>query len=425
MKTWIARLLLLVGCVSSFSLASPVEAAGDLLFGGQTHAYTVLFRGNGEAIVYGKIAVPNTTSEALTDFDITLTGSQDAEDFIAYQQILPQVCATSTRSGIPCASFKDADYTSKSYSSPKDGSYYPLTMDALDGGSYRLHFSVPIEVGKTNGIVFAYRSSAYTSNWLGATHFAFTTPSTNGTIAKTSVAVSVDGDLVLKGGSASSKVTYVSDASQGFGLSDVAATTGLSESTARTIAAIGTGSVQKSASYLQAGEYLTVQGLYAESWLRAYSSNLLLLILLAGGIVGGSIYIPRWMRARREVQVSSHQTPVAPRKYFSLPEPVLGLLGAAGLVAWTVFLTTTLEELVRNWVRSDVAEIVMVILAVMIYLLIIVIPVLFAGTQRGIKSAVRVFAWEIGWLLIGLVLYTVLPGFLGLEGARRSSSYDF
>ena len=56
-----------VALLTMIGVANPVLAGDDLLFG-QSHYYTVVFRGNGEAITYAKIAFTNPDEKPLTDF---------------------------------------------------------------------------------------------------------------------------------------------------------------------------------------------------------------------------------------------------------------------------------------------------------------------------------------------------------------------
>ncbi|MEO0075854.1 MAG: hypothetical protein ABIK31_07140 [candidate division WOR-3 bacterium] len=49
------------------SFISIASTQGELFFG-QNHSYTVIFRGNGEAIVYAKIAITNPDEKQLTEF---------------------------------------------------------------------------------------------------------------------------------------------------------------------------------------------------------------------------------------------------------------------------------------------------------------------------------------------------------------------
>jgi len=83
------------------------------LFNGQDHTYKVIFRGNGDAVVYAKIAMTNTENTDLQTFIFEIP-SVDVSDLSIFQQFLPsQVCAAfsdladGTRK---CLRYKSLDY---------------------------------------------------------------------------------------------------------------------------------------------------------------------------------------------------------------------------------------------------------------------------------------------------------------------------
>jgi len=59
-------------------LAPAAGAQSDLLFG-QNHYYSVVFRGNGEAVVYAKMIIPNPGDTPLADLSFQVPGAIPTE----------------------------------------------------------------------------------------------------------------------------------------------------------------------------------------------------------------------------------------------------------------------------------------------------------------------------------------------------------
>lgn len=243
-------LLLIVSCAL---LSSPALAASDLLFGAQEHRYSVVMRGNGEAIVYGKLTVPNTGHEQLKELRLTL-GVSDAQDFVAYQEVA-EVCDPTDD---PQCLYADPDHPG--YSRRKSYHFEKMTVEQVSYG--------------TTTIIFAYRSMSYTHDRPGYFSFDFMTPTVDNRISSMTVSVSTDSDLYLKGGD--TEIDY--DAS----LADTAAL-GMTEESLTVVAkSIGRGSFTEHASNMQAGESLTVSGMYSEhKWITNLSTILLTILAVA------------------------------------------------------------------------------------------------------------------------------------------------
>lgn len=71
-------------------LVQQTQAAENLFFA-QKHAYRVTFRGNGDAFVYARLIVHNSTAQPLHTFSFQLPRVAP-EEITGYQQKLPKEC---------------------------------------------------------------------------------------------------------------------------------------------------------------------------------------------------------------------------------------------------------------------------------------------------------------------------------------------
>src|SRR3989344_5901344 len=93
--------------------AGMASAQNELLFG-QNHFYTVIFRGNGEAITYAKIAVTNPDEKPLTEFSFEIPQVSPTE-IVIYQMKLPQECIRYDYRdpAKPCLEYRGPDYAQR------------------------------------------------------------------------------------------------------------------------------------------------------------------------------------------------------------------------------------------------------------------------------------------------------------------------
>lgn len=117
MNKFFAKIILFV-LISVFVLvdfAGIASAQNELLFG-QNHFYTVIFRGNGEAITYAKIAITNSDEKPLAEFSFEMPKVSPSE-IVMYQMKLPQECVRYNYDdpARPCLEYRDPDYAKEYY----------------------------------------------------------------------------------------------------------------------------------------------------------------------------------------------------------------------------------------------------------------------------------------------------------------------
>jgi hypothetical protein len=74
---------LFISIIFLTSYVKPAKAQSGLFFG-QDHKYSVIFRGNGEAVVYARIALTNGDEDILRDISFEIPGV-DPSEMVIYQ----------------------------------------------------------------------------------------------------------------------------------------------------------------------------------------------------------------------------------------------------------------------------------------------------------------------------------------------------
>ena len=182
----------LVGLSLFATFGAPFTRAADLILGGQKHEYKVILRGDGRAIVLGKLTIPNTGSESLDTVNIGLSVG-DADQITAYQVVVSQTCSSwsNTGSGVTVDDLSlDNSGTGRSYIqgrqctkfkdiSDKDLTNAPYSKIEVKEDSenlYALELPTAIAPGMSAVVLFAYTSKEYTNSFLGLISYKFVTP---------------------------------------------------------------------------------------------------------------------------------------------------------------------------------------------------------------------------------------------------------
>jgi len=419
MNKFFAKIISLVS-LSVFVLvgfAGMASAQNELLFG-QNHFYTVIFRGNGEAITYAKIAITNSEEKPLTEFSFEMPKVSPSE-IVMYQMKLPQECVNYNYNdpARPCLQYRDPDYAQQyyyyGYSNGK--AEYQKIQYTKSGNLYRFTLPTPVEPYKSTAIIVAYAAKGYVNESLGLYKFNFETLKVPSRIQEIRVAIDVDSDLLLKG-----KRSSVNYNTTGLGVSELAAPQSVSSRDLdKVVGSIGSyGPLVKEAKNLAPNESFIVKGEYATNWFRLYFSSILLTILIIVAIFAGVYFLARFLKRRggqgeqfgsgANQQVPS-QTPQSSISIFNLTNASMSLLSVVLVVGLTYLLRFLLEsDLLRSMNIDPVFGIVGFITIILLYVLVIFGPAIIIAIKHGWKSLVSILIAEFLWFVIFLVLYLVL-----------------
>lgn len=408
----VSILLLVLG-----GFSSRASAQNELMFG-QTHFYTVVFRGNGEAITYAKLAITNSDDAPMTDFSFDIPNVSPTEMTI-YQMTLPQECTAPNYKdeARPCSAYRDPDYTKRYYPNRYDtGEAEYRKIDFTKSGSrYTLTLPTPVQPYKSTAIIVAYAAQGYTSENLGLYTFNFETIKVASRIQNVTVAVDVDSDLFLKG--KKSSVNYGLSTAR---VSDMGMSQSVSSPTLDNVVnQIGSyAAIIKEAKNLSSNESFTVKGEYAKSWLRLYITSIILSIVVVCAVLYGIYFVTKLLKRRNEgkeqiiavadvVASPSAQTQV---NAFSFTHALAGLVSSSLIVGITAIGTVfdPISILMYAVGREPIAQIVVVIMILLLYVLSIFGPAIFVAIKHGWKSFLSVLVAELAWFIIFIIVYLVL-----------------
>jgi len=382
-------LLVIFGTQASFAQAS------DLILGGQTHEYKVIFRGDGRAIVIGKLIVPNSGAETLSNLEIGLS-VDDASQMSAYQLIVDQSCSKrgGTNEQPTCEKYKDI-----SSSDLKSATYEKISIVESRPQTYTLSFPSPIAPGMSAAVLIAYTSQQYTTNWLGAFSYEFSTPTVQERIESLSVTAQTDSDLALVG--KENTVKYDQNLPETF--SDTAS---LSAESAMTVITSQRGNVvRESATNLFPGESYTVTGKYSEHAWRLSIGKIFIGLIVLITIIGLSIW------KHRATKKSEGTSTIQNVKTSLTAKPAFGGLISAFLIGtWTTIVMYLFGGNMLRYIESDVVKMLVLLVIGMVFILIGIGPAVLVGEKKGWKAGIMTFVATIIWLIIGVFLLGTMDG---------------
>lgn len=397
--------------------AGLASAQNELLFG-QNHFYTVIFRGNGEAITYAKIAVTNSDEKPLTEFSFEMSKVSPTE-IVMYQMKLPQECFryNYSDSARPCLEYRDPDYAQQYYyyGYSNGQAEYQKIQYTKSGNLYRFTLPTSVEPYKSTAIIVAYAAKGYVNESLGLYKFNFETLKVPSRIQEIRVVVDVDSDLLLKG-----KRSSVNYNTTGLGMSELAAPKSISSRDLdKVVGSIGSyGPLIKEAKNLAPNESFIVKGEYAASWFRLYLSSILLVLLIVAAIFAGVYFLAKFLkrRGRQNEQFGSETnqqiSPQAPPRIsmFNLINASAGLLSVILVVGLTYLLQFLGESMPSRFANivDPVFSIVGAITIILLYVLVIFGPAIIVAVKHGWKSLISILIAEFLWFVIFLIIYLVL-----------------
>lgn len=395
-----------------------VSAQTGDLFSGQDHSYSVIFRGNGEAVVYGKIDFTNTGEEPVKKFSLEIPSVKPGE--LMFLQTVDSPDVPFECPGYPaitqrefCPNINYYGYVKPDYSTPE----YKKLKFTTTGTLHEMELAQEITANQKGNIVFAYVASGYAKKSLGVYKFEFETPKVASRIKTMNVTVDVDSDLVLKGKRA--EVNYATS-----GMSNMMADmpTGaradsfVSSEFSQVVSTIGLGGpVTKSAQNLAPNESLTVNGEYAESGLALNGIKIAGLLLAGIIIVIALVFLFRYWKKHTAVAVQSTQTITAPvNETFKLIHPMYTSIGfVSGAVIYgaiylaQIFIRTTL---MYGGYSSGITylPLTIVFFVGITILAVLIIPPVLVGSKYGWRAGISVVVNTFLTLILFLAIYVLL-----------------
>ena len=396
---------------------TPPPNSGTLFFG-QNHSYSVVFRGNGEAIVFGKMIFTNTEESSLKNFTFTIPRVKPTEMVILQQKIKP-VCVQydylkydAATGQYPCLQYQELSKEfSEGYSYPYPGqpAEYQKVKYVENGGVYNLTLPAPIAPEKVGVILFSYAAFGYVNNRSGLFKFVFETPKVLSRINNLQVASDVDSDLFLKG--KKSEVQYNIPSQEVF-RSAAPAGQSLSSPALDTLSSnIGySGPLMKQAKNLAPNESLVVKGEYASNKVRLYVDSIVWTLVVAAAIFFGIRQIRRYALKHRKTRPETNAVPQSDSliSILNFTNASMGFLSAVLVVVLTYILRVLSRADFFRFIEDEFTGILIVIMAGLLYVLVVFGPAILVGSKHGVKAGISVLITEFLWLILLLFLFVLL-----------------
>jgi hypothetical protein len=372
----------------------PADPTTSSFLFGQNHRYSVLFRGNGEAVVTFIDTFANGAENAVNT--VTLQTAKGVYDNLTAYQIIS----------------REPNPTNYWYSQ----STYQKAQITRNGATITVTLPQAVKPQKTGSVILVYRLiGATTKNIVGTYEYAFETLKIDDTIADLQVGVTVDSDLVLRG--TKSQLNYrwedVSLAAKGVEMTAPVANTHMD----MIVGQVGYGSLVKTARQLSPGDSYTVNGSYADSWWRLYAKE----ALIAAIVIIGLVVLKLILLKKLFGYVLSHTasrtqaTPLAQNLTLSL---ATSFLSAFFMVLYTVCLFISQNYLNLTSDYRVMMGILLALVSIGIYSLLLLAPSLVMGVKRGVTWGIVTFAATVGWLIVDTI---IIMGVFMLVGNRGYS----
>ena len=394
------------------------DTSNSLLFG-QKHSYSVVFRGNGEAITYAKLVIPNREEQALSEFSFKIPKVSPSE-MIMYQMKLPKECVRYdyTDPNNPCVEYRDPDYGQDYYyyGSGQTAEYTRIKY-TQSGNIYNLTLPNAVEPSKSTALIISYAAKGYVDNSFGLYKFNFETIKVNSRIQSMRVAVDVDSDLLLKGKQSSVNYNEGAGAIPMAKLGDSSAVS--SRELDRVVSNIGvSGALIKESKSLAPNESFNVRGEYANNWLRLYLNEIIITILVITVIIVLIYLVSKYINFKpKKVSVENDKTQDKTNNivnknsinFFNLTNVLVSLGSVILLIIVSIIIRllnqyNSWQSILYDTTFSSLIAVIMTLL----YAFILLAPAIMVGLKRGWGNALSVIILQFIWFVIILILYLLL-----------------
>lgn len=396
-------------------------------FLGQDHSYTVVFRGNGEAVVSAKIVFTNKGETDLSDINLRIPRIEP-RNLSVYQVIMEKRCIryepreydpiTRTYKPQVCAEYQDPDYYQSYYGAAK----YQKAEFELDIDTLKITLPVAIKSNKSGGFFVYFRALGYAKkNIFGVFNYVFETLKAEDDIRNLGVGISTDSDLVLRG--VKGEIEYRFEEPSFAGLESAGAALAPQKSVAidRFYQQIGQGRITKTASNLAPLESFKVEGSYAKNRLRLYAREILIGVGVLVGVVAVLVLIFRFIYKKlQKVEKETKELEKTGGKITEIGMITLASAGVgfvssfliAGYTIGVIFLGSLLTSFL-SYQYDAIVVLFLVIISFFVYILLLFAPAIYLGVKRGVSWGMATAVATIIWLIIFLTVALFIIFLLG------------
>lgn len=382
-------------------------------FLGENQNYTLVLRGNGEAVVSFKSILYNPDATSLSDIKIHFSSDVQPQDFTVFQVIQQPYCIRYkpyplplAQSQAPTVMQQNSDQNCDQYQDPDyqnlyvgNTSYQKLSAN-YGNNTLTFSLSTPIQQNKYGSYFVYFRSFAYTHKTLfGGYTYAFQTPKFETKVNNLQIGITTDSDLFLKG--TSGKVQYEGVKVSGRMAAMPPVANGMrNPQFDQFYNQIGQGDIVKNASNLQPLETYTVKGLYADSNWKLYGKEITTGIVVSILVIILLFVFLRFLLGK----LTKYK-----EKTSGVSEPMKLFLIAAGLSFLSetcIFLYAVgsffVLYLIRDSQLAFVVTIFILFLSFAIYMFLLFAAPVGIAIKKGYVWGIICFGLNIFWMMVFL-----------------------
>lgn len=341
---------------------------------GQEHAYSVMFRGNGDAVVSMR-AIFTNEEEGPTNILSLRIPRVEPRRVSAFQITRDQ----------------EPDYF-QWYGPAK----YQKAKTEFTGDTLTVSLPQSVKPTKSGSVLIVFSATGYAKrNPFGAYSYIFETfKVADVSVSKATVGVSVDSDLVLAGakGTVNYRFNEADTMSMAIGSEKMAVS---SPQLDQMYSQVGYGTITKSTSNLEPLESYTVKGSFADNIFRLYANG----ILIGLGIFIATVVLLIFL----ERKITSSSAAII----LPIGGSFLSALLIAVYTAGLFLLQTTIRQVV-SYEMVGVVFILVTIISIGIYGFLLMAPAILVGIRRGITWGLGTFGLTIFFLVINAVIMIVV-----------------
>ena len=393
----------------------PGPGGSPLPFAGENHRYSVVLRGNGEAIITLKAALTNINPDGsyLNTATFRLPLNIAPSDIAVYQIIAQGYCIRYEDQGRVCMEYSEPDY----YNYYGGGKYQRAKYD-YSGDTLTITLPTPILPEKSGAFFVYFRAMGYARrNLLGAFKYSFESFKTNDQISELNVGISTDSDLFMKG--AQGKVNYRFEA--GAMMKADSGAPMANSAIDRVVSQIGQGTITKTASNLAPLESYKVSGMYADSRIKLYSKEIMgtlavVLIILAVIllIVRKFVKMINPSATRKEVRPATVQN----NSGLFLTAMGISFVSSLFLAGYSILLLIIFNYFNNiDYQMAQLLRVATIIFSFCIYSVGLFIPGIYYGYKKAMGWGILTVALTVGWLFIYFAIGFALVFFLGPQNS--------
>lgn len=416
-------------------------------FLGENQNYSIVFRGNGEAVVSFKTILTNNSSDSLSKIILHFQSNIQPQDLAAFQVIADRSCIQyaypqQSQNLQPTPTPFSLDYSNPNIRSipvPSQAVTFPIKPQtcleysvpdfenlsgniqyqaaAIDFSANTLTLSLPqpISPNQSGSYFLYYRTFAYTNKTLfGAFDFRFHTPQFENKINALQIGITTDSDLILRGNKG---VVNYSGGNTPLAAPTMNTALGTIQNPVfdNYYNQIGQGDLTKNASNLQPFETYTVEGSFSTSQISLYGRDIAvgISILILIGII--TFLLVKYILYRLKHSIKApptilSNTPTVKRVYMTL--------FAAGISFGSVMLLSVFVTAVYffyQFLGTSPYAIIFILFLFLIALAVggflLFVPSILFALKKGWVWGFITFGMTLFWLLLFLFGSVIISSF--------------